>query len=985
MKKSIFVTAIIIIATFLFMNTNHTVYSDDNQGVENNEINIDAINYYTVFNGWIENNIIDGLNKFVVTPQDFQGGSLYDQSQSLGYKSDSVYLRAGDNIKFDVYITDPGLYQIYYDFYVLPESRLTPNLKLKINGETQYNEMNNIEIDVDWTLENELQYDRYGDQLAPKSILDTKWKYNLGLLDPNRFYTEPLYFKLETGTNEISLEINDGYVLVGDIRVECRTENILSYEEYQAKHTAEKQSLEELITIEAENMQSKSRRSITSKYKRDPGVTPYKYKNRVFNMLDGNSFASAGDKVTYTLDVEKTGYYNLAVKYYLNLNAGIPSHRRILIDGKVPFQELESVRFNYQTKWKNEVLKDQFGNPFEIYLEAGQHTLAFDTDDVGVRDIYHQSLQILQKIDEIALQINNLTGGLTDSGTRRDWDLTTYIPTLTNDLIDISNRIDITKKELIDYTGKKNLAIITELKIAKELIDELVEDPDDIPEYLSKFNEGQFSAYGRINSILPSLISNPLNIDTLFFTNDVKLPPANANIFVKIIESIKAFFYSFFDPKYNDASEVDEDTIEIWVNKSRLYVEIMQQKIDDEFTKETGIKVELSIMPDENKIILANAAGTTPDGAVGISTARPFELALRGVVEDLRNYDGFYELAEEFNPNSYTPYVYDEGVYAIPETQGVNLLFYRTDIFEQLGITPPDTLKDVISIIPVLQKYDMNYFQPIGNDSSYKGFGATTPFIYQFGGDLYDFEKMTTVINRDGAFDAFELMTDLYTVYNLPTHTANFFQHFRNGKIPVGVADQNMYIQLKYAAPEIAGQWDILPIPGVEDENGIIKRWDPAFGGSSILFSDSEKKDLGWELIKWWSSADVQADFSYEVQGVLGDRYLYMTANLEGFKESAWPSDSKDEILEQWKWIRSTGKVPGDYILEREISNAFNKVVFENISARVAIDDSILIINRELQRKLKEFGYMDENGNIIKQYKIPTYENIESWVRKNEE
>jgi hypothetical protein len=107
-----------------------------------------------------------------------------------------------------------------------------------------------------------------------------------------------------------------------------------------------------------------------------------------------------------------------------------------------------------------------------------------------------------------------------------------------------------------------------------------------------------------------------------------------------------------------------------------------------------------------------------------------------------------------------------------------------------------------------------------------------------------------------------------------------------------------------------------------------------------------------------------------------------MTANLEAFKESAWPSDSKNIVLSQWQWIRSTGKVPGDYMLERELSNAWNRTVLDGMNPRISIDKAIVIVNNEIKRKLIEFGYMDDNGNIIKPYIIPTHENIEQWVRR---
>jgi hypothetical protein len=70
-------------------------------------------------------------------------------------------------------------------------------------------------------------------------------------------------------------------------------------------------------------------------------------------------------------------------------------------------------------------------------------------------------------------------------------------------------------------------------------------------------------------------------------------------------------------------------------------------------------------------------------------------------------------------------------------------------------------------------------------------------------------------------------------------------------------------------------------------------------------------------------------------------------------------------------------------MLEREISNAWNKVVLDGVNPRIAIDEAIIIINNEIKRKLREFGYVDVNGKIIKEYLIPTHKNISNWLSED--
>ena len=70
----------------------------------------------------------------------------------------------------------------------------------------------------------------------------------------------------------------------------------------------------------------------------------------------------------------------------------------------------------------------------------------------------------------------------------------------------------------------------------------------------------------------------------------------------------------------------------------------MQKMIDEQFTAETGIKVDLSLMTDANKLVLSNASGDTPDIATGINYAIPFELAIRGALVDLTKFDNYREV-----------------------------------------------------------------------------------------------------------------------------------------------------------------------------------------------------------------------------------------------------------------------------------------------------------------------------------------------------
>jgi ABC-type glycerol-3-phosphate transport system substrate-binding protein len=388
----------------------------------------------------------------------------------------------------------------------------------------------------------------------------------------------------------------------------------------------------------------------------------------------------------------------------------------------------------------------------------------------------------------------------------------------------------------------------------------------------------------------------------------------------------------------------------------------------------------LNVLPSSQKLILNNATGTNPDLVLSIDSWEPYSYALRGMLENLREYPGFAEVAAEIYPNNFIPVIYEDGVYAIPETQGMQLLFYRTDIFDYLNLEAPNTWEDVLHILPVLQSYQMNYYHPLGHESAFKGFGLTSPFFYMMGAEIYSDNGFTTVLNQEKNIEALRFMTDIFNIYNLPQQVASFFEHFRSGTLPIGLGSIDLYLQIKYACPELAGQWAVLPIPGyLNPETGQIERWTTTYGKSSIIFSSSKKKSEAWEFIKWYHRTETQTAYVQNIKMYLGERYMIVPANISSLQASPWDEEIKVQIISQARWSRIPAITPGSYIIEREISNIWNKVVIDKMNVRVAVNESIAKINRELTRKFEEFHYL-EKGKVIKEYIVPNHNNVSRWV-----
>ena len=313
----------------------------------------------------------------------------------------------------------------------------------------------------------------------------------------------------------------------------------------------------------------------------------------------------------------------------------------------------------------------------------------------------------------------------------------------------------------------------------------------------------------------------------------------------------------------------------MWVNRPRQYVDLIQTLADETFTRQTGIPVKMSIMPQENKLVLANAAGTAPDVALGVSTNMPYELAIRNALKDLRSFPDFDSFIRVYTPGSLLSYIINESVYAIPETQDFWVTFYRRDIMQSLGLPVPKTWTEVVEMLPNLQRVGMNYNTPLSSGAGFKGYLATAPYIFNFNGQLYSPDGFSTGLGSEESIAAIRFMAQSFTLYGMPLTTASFYNSFRYGTTPVGVSNFTDYIKLVTAAPELNGLWGIDLYPATVLPDGRENRWATGSAQAAIMFGNSDKPNESWQFMKWWMSTETQTDFQEQLLFSYGMEYLW--------------------------------------------------------------------------------------------------------------
>ncbi len=891
---------------------------------------------------------------------------LTTETRDYGKAAKVLDLGIDDTATLSVNVPEDGLYFLQFDYLSYDKSILPIEMSMKVDGEYPFYECRNMKLETKWIPSAKKSFDRYHDQVVAVPNKDISWE-TAYFMDSSYRHSAPLAFELKKGTHTFSFNVKEGTFLLGGISLTAPTT--------PASHKmGEKAEGDAIITLQGEDFNSSNDSSIHGVCEYDTSVAPFSVKEKVLNTIDSDSFDNAGQEISYTFEAPADGYYNLAMNYRQSDKTDFPVFFDIRVDGEMPDDAFKSYPMAYTTKYKTSTLKDGKGNNLSVYLTKGSHDLSLTISMDPISHIMEQLDVIMSEVTDLALEITKVAG--TNSDKYRDLKLSRYIPGLDKTLDGYADELYSLQDEALKYVkGKKNVAVMSSMIVAAEQLRSLAANPDEIPYRIGELSTSGNSVNHYLATSIDSLISNKIAIDRIYIYQDGAKLPKQPNIFKGAAMNVERFATSFTRKTYS-TSNVNKDHLQVWVNRSNQYVQIMQKMIDEEFTPKTGIDVDISIMPDQYKLVLANSSGNAPDVATGINYTIPYELAVRGALVDMTQFDGFKETASAFEPGYFMTGTIGDGIYSMPETTNFWVLFYRTDTMEKLGLTIPQTIDDVVDMLPDLQMRGLNFYYPTAGMIQMRNFHGTAPLIMQNGGSLYyDTAASGTALGSEASVNGFEKLTELFTIYNMPVNIDNFYQHFRNGDLPIGIADFGTYNLITNAAPELASSWKIALAPGTFKEDGTIDRSTCGCAESSVIFkSNSEREKRAWEFVKWWASTDVQAEFGQTIQITYGDEYMWNTANMEALERLPWNTENKKVIKEFAKNVKDISRVPGTYLLEREMSNAFNDIVVNGADNQERIDKAVKAINREFDRKLEEFGYNDSEGNVIKPYNIPTYE-----------
>ncbi|MDD4693020.1 MAG: extracellular solute-binding protein [Firmicutes bacterium] len=398
--------------------------------------------------------------------------------------------------------------------------------------------------------------------------------------------------------------------------------------------------------------------------------------------------------------------------------------------------------------------------------------------------------------------------------------------------------------------------------------------------------------------------------------------------------------------------------ITAWITYGGVMGAILQDLIENDFTPATGIEVNYQpYMVDGaffQKALLALATGDAPD-VMTLGAAQVIDMAIRGAITDISQFSDYDDAIKDIYPGAMRALTFKDHVYGIPFELGWTQAFYRIDIFNDLGISPPDTWDEFRAIIPKIQAQGKDpWLSTIGNntDGHVRSF---FPFIYQRGSDIFTADGLSSNLDSPEALDAFLNFTSFYTEQRLPLELPEV-QAFMSGDTPYMVTLNWIYAQITRTQPQLQGKWTVTQAPGTIDKDGNLDRTVPlgSFAFAMPNNNNEEKVKASWEFVKWIASDRVQKEFQTRIYDSPEEWYLVFgtrgTANSEIFPENV--RTVIDGALSE-----SLGPMPvvGGYQTYRYLSFAFSKVVMQDADPKTVLLEAARDSNLELTRKQKEF------------------------------
>ncbi len=889
---------------------------------------------------------------------------VYEITDYEGKSDCFVWTNNRGTVTYTFDVEETGIYNLELLYYTISGASTTIDIGMRIDGEYPFVACNDISLDRYWEDASEIKKDSKDNELKPTQQELDMW-ITYPVKDKEGLFNYPYIFYLEKGSHTLTLEgIRTNFAL--------KSLTFKNYDEipaYSAPSESELQGTPALalgtneigtntILIQAESPEYKNSSTLYATFDRTSSLaSPSHPTKQRYNTIGLDTWKKATQAITWKFTVPADGYYTFSFKARQKTMRGFYSNRRIYVDGVVPNKEFDVVPFKYDPNWYAQTVTDDNGNDVYLYLTAGEHTITMEAvpGDIG---------EVMRRLDDLVYTLNYyyrrilmITGP--DPDEYNDYLVDIQIPEL---IPTFENAIDTlyAEKANIEQLGQGSEA--SSLQSLAVILQRCCDKKDEIPSMVGTLKD----YISAVSAWMRDYRDQPLELDYIEVMTCHEEPSrANGNFFEDLAFGFQAFIGSFFED-YTMLSDTTEKSLNVWVSLGRDQATVVKDLVDNDFNQNnTGVHASINLV--QGAILEATLAGKGPDIALFLGGDFPIQCAARDLLVDVSKFNDYNDVVESrYTDTITTLYAYNGGVYGLPVSQTFPMMFYRTDILEELGVDKvPETWDELIDIIPVLQRsyLTVGLLQPTSNLSSsiFESGDTFSMLVLQTGNNMYNNELTQTTYDKKDVVDAFKMWTDFYTIYDFE-QTYDPFTRFRTGEMPIIINNYTFYNQLTVSAPEIKGLWDFTLVPGTHvldangNKTGEITHAANSSSAGAVIFKKCADVNAAWSFIKWFTSDEVMVRYGRTIEGQMGQMGRFDTANINALEQLPWSNSEYEKISAQMSQTVEIPIIPASYATTRHVKNAFRAVVNDTWNPRYALSSYNRDINAEITRKNEDLN-----------------------------
>ena len=925
-------------------------------------------------------------------------------------------------ITFRPYVAASGWYAFEIDYFPIVEHTTASGRFIAgtggsiertvyLNGMIPFDEafamqLTRIYVDI---LERNYEGDEYfyitGSRFRPRQEERPRWNTE-ALRDPFGYFGRAIYFYLEAGYNQITFRANSEPMAISEIRLISESFSAPSYADRLAQWQA--QGIRPVVgaleggqmSVAAEVPYEKGDPTLfafndtlsTRTYPHDPRV-------RRMNAIGGELWQFPHQWISWEVYVPEAGLYNFSARVRQNFSREINSNRTILINDELQFAEAAFIEFPYgrsNNGWYTLDFADADGTPFYFYFQEGRNIITLKVTAGNVTDVLTRAHYVMDNLARINLHLISIMTTRPDRD--RDFNLLRRMPEIVGPNGELAYNADLLRgiaAEMMEMSGGRRDTLVSQIERLATTIDMMVDRPDRIASNFRQFRD-QLPGFGTWTQ---TVREHALVVDRLIISESgVEVTVREDNFFNRLWATIIGFINTFFTTFSMIGDPEGDEYITVWIGGitgGRDQAMALNSMVERDFTERYGIPVNLQLV-GTGVVLVATLAGRGPDVTLSVTRGEPVDFALRNAVVDLTQFPDFEQVAGRWDPEfgefRRTPrndgsgeydgrffpgtvksfQLYREtgtgipGVYALPEIAVWPMMFYRTDVLQDLGVNPSEDLRSwqsIREIYPSLLAENKEFGLPAV-------FEIFLMFLYQSGGQLYRDGLVAVNFDDPLTLETFRYFTSFYLEAGMP-RDFDFVNRFRTGEMPIGVMGYDMFNMISIFAPEIRGRWNMVPVPGFEihDEDGnlidIVNVVSPiglnGGVGGAIIMAGSDNIEDAWTFLKWWTDSDAQFNFGRHLEAVMGAAARHATANVYAFRRMPWSGTNRQNLEEQAMNMMGIPEAPGGYYVGRHFGFAMNDIlrdrVHERQDARQRLLRATIYINNEITRRREEFGF----------------------------